>query len=94
MKIKHWQGYGTVNAKKISAKEENGIKTLMIEVTGNHEYGLVRNDIYDVYNWLVKRFDKTVPDYRHIRSLDIVESTVINNGVSTERATYTIQINT
>ena len=41
-----------------------------IRVEGNHECGLVRNDDYDLYNWLVKRFDpveKAVPNYQHWR---------------------------
>lgn len=63
MKIKHWQGYGTVNAKKISDKNNR----LVIEVSGNHEWGLYRNDDYDIYNWLVKRFNKNIESYSQIR---------------------------
>ena len=59
MKIKHWQGYGTVDAKKLPA---NGA-SLRIKVSGNHEWGLRRDDEYDLYCWLVKRFDKSIPDY-------------------------------
>lgn len=59
MKIKHWQGYGTVEAKKMPA---NGA-TLHIRVSGNHEWGLRRDDEYDLFNWLIKRFDKSIPDY-------------------------------
>lgn len=55
MKIKHWQGYGTVTAVKI----KDTACTLHIRVTGNHEWGLIRRDVYDLFNWLVKRFDKT-----------------------------------
>ena len=58
MKIKHWAGYGCVNARKIS----DGSCTLHVRVEGNHEQGLIRSDSYDLYNWLVKRFDKSVPD--------------------------------
>lgn len=36
MKLKHWQGYGTVVAKKISYQKSNDIITLKIRVTGNH----------------------------------------------------------
>lgn len=36
MKLKHWQGYGTVIAKKISYQKSNDIITLKIRVTGNH----------------------------------------------------------
>lgn len=59
MKIKHWQGYGTVNAVKENRTVRNGEVTLTIKVTGNHEWGLVRDDEYDLINWLVKRFDKS-----------------------------------
>lgn len=59
MKIKHFAGYGTVTAQKI---KDSGC-TLHIRVSGNHEWGLVRNDEYDLFNWLVKKFDKTVTDY-------------------------------
>lgn len=60
MKIKHWQGYGTVNAVKV--KDDSC--TLHVKVTGSHECGLERDDEYDLFNWLVKRFDKTLSDYR------------------------------
>ena len=36
MKIKHWQGYGCVNAVRVKDKEH----TLHIRVTGNHECGI------------------------------------------------------
>ena len=60
MKIRHWAGYGCVNARKI----KDSSCTLHIRVEGLHECGLERGtwDTYGLYNWLVKRFDKTVPD--------------------------------
>lgn len=58
MKIKHWQGYGTVTARKV----KDGSCKLHVHVEGNHEWGLIRSDSYDLYNWLVRRFDKDVPD--------------------------------
>lgn len=71
MRIKHWQGYGSVNARKLSSSPvADGIR-LVIEVTGNHECGLVRNDAYDVHRWLVSRFAKDCPDYRCIRDLRV-----------------------
>lgn len=74
MKLKHWQGYGTVNAKKTGLRANpDGTKTLEVTVTGMHEYGLVRNDTYDVHRWLVKRFVKDCPDYRAIRDMKIEE---------------------
>lgn len=62
MRIKHWQGYGTVTAKKISKTTKNGITTLVVRVNGNHEWGLVRNDIYDLKRWLIDKFDKSAAD--------------------------------
>lgn len=60
MKIKHFAGYGTVNAKKIFRKDINRTTTLRVLITGNHEYGLSKpfNDPYLIYNWIVKRYDK------------------------------------
>lgn len=82
MRIKHWQGYGSVEAtkiKKVVKTEENpysleyGIKKmlLIVKVSGNHEWGLENNDTYDVYNWLVKRFAKEVKDYTNIIKMEI-----------------------
>lgn len=59
MKLKHFAGYGTINARKV----KDGSCKLHVRVEGNHEWGLRRDDEYDLYNWLVKRFDKTVPEY-------------------------------
>ena len=61
MRIKHWAGYGCVNAKRIN----DGQAKLHVRVEGNHECGLKRDlwDDYTLYNWLVKRFDKEVPEY-------------------------------
>jgi len=69
MKIKHWQGYGLVNARKISHSTNNGITSLHIRVSGDHEQTLERNDRYDVANWLVKKFDKSFVDWRTITSV-------------------------
>ena len=60
MKIKHFAGYGTVEAKKIN----DGKATLHVHVEGNHECGLRREDDYDLFNWLVKRFDRTQKGYQ------------------------------
>ena len=52
MKVKHWQGYGSVEMKVISRKQIENTKTIVVRVSGNHEWGLVRNDTYDVYRWI------------------------------------------
>ena len=62
MKIKHWQGYGCVEARKVKKTTKNGITNLVVEVMGNHEWGLVRRDVYDLKRWLVDRFDKSAKD--------------------------------
>lgn len=70
MKIKHWQGYGSVEAKKLSLTVKNKIAELRIKVSGNHEYGIELTDEYDIANWLVKRFDKSFTDYRKIIDIE------------------------
>lgn len=74
MKIKHWAGYGSVTARKVSYKDN----VLVVEVKGNHERGLVREYKSDVFDWLVKRFDKMHNDYADIESIEIVEDTIAN----------------
>lgn len=81
MKIKHWQGYGSVEAKKISFKTENGIAKMHIKVKGNHEWGIHRDDPYDIANWLIKKLDKTFKDYRTITSLHLEDG--FENGIET-----------
>ena len=71
MKIKHFAGYGSVEAKKVSKTTRTNILdekfvTLKVEVKGFHEWGLIRDDSYDLYHWLIKRFDKNVKDYYDI----------------------------
>lgn len=93
MKIKHWQGYGCVNAKKISSKSNNGEMTTIIKVTGNHECGLIRNDKYDAYNWLLKRFDKNITDYRKIKQLECISEPSDVTGNSEDSCTYVFHYN-
>ena len=74
MKIKHFAGYGCVNAKRI----KDPSCTLHVQIRGNHEWGIVRNDEYDLFNWLVKRFDKSIPDsltfHRMFPKINVVPS--------------------
>lgn len=61
MKIKHWAGYGCVEAKKIDdhkVRDTEGERVLSVQVTGNHECGLIREDTYDLERWLLKRFKR------------------------------------
>ena len=81
MKIKHFAGYGSVHAVKV----KDSAYTLHVKVVGNHEWGVCRRDDYDVFNWLVKRFDKSFADYNDFKSrlerLDIASG--YENGVET-----------
>ena len=88
MRIKHWQGYGTVSATKVPDKN----CTLHIRVVGNHEWGLRRDDLYDLYNWLVKRFDKSVPDVwawiRSVVAVSVEEGETIIDGLDVDTCDY------
>lgn len=82
MIIKHWQGYGHVKAKRISSYNQKPttnmygekVVTLHVRVTGDHEYGLCRNDKYDVCRWIGHRFDKRLNDYSQITDLTVDDS--------------------
>jgi len=89
MKIKHFQGYGSVQAKKVS-KTIVGDKTkLVIEVKGNHEYGLVRNDIYDVKRWLFDKFEKNFNGNYYDIKMSINDDYVKEGNLDVDVATYT-----
>lgn len=90
MRVKHFVGYGSVDVKKVSKKtftnEYGEEKTkLVLSVKGNHEWGLVLDDIYDVRRWIFNRFEKNFSgsDYDIDMSIDV---DYVNN---TEVATYT-----
>ena len=87
MKIRHFQGYGTVNAKKTSMIVKGRNCILKVHVDGNHECGLVREDLYDLAWWLIKRFDKGFTDYRSITNM------TYDNGYKdgTEYCDYTFE---
>lgn len=97
MKVKHFAGYGSVEAKKISKTTSTNIlgekvTTLKIQVKGNHEWGLVRGFSYDLYNWLIKRFDKDVKDYYDICGnlhYTYNDDYVEENNLDVEVCTYT-----
>lgn len=60
MRIKHFAGYGCINAKKLKHETKNGITTLIINVSGDHERGLRPFIIEDTIQWLAARFDKNI----------------------------------
>lgn len=91
-KIKHFQGYGYVLAEKLSKRIVCGnVYQLHIRVKGNHEYGLERNDAYDVFNWLVTKFDKSVSDYRNMVSVITDDYYIKENGLDVEVCDYWIK---
>lgn len=79
MKLKHWQGYGTVTATRTMkrADKSTGLTTMVIRVEGNHECGLERRDVYDVSQWLIRRFDKDFLGYKTVRSMTL-DSDIVN----------------
>lgn len=90
MKVKHWQGYGTVNMKKISQNTKNGIKTIVVQVSGNHEWGLKRNDTYDIHKWICSKFAKDCKEYCDIVNLQINDYYKRINDLDIEFCDYTI----
>ena len=93
MKIKHWQGYGCVNAKVLRKTDYSAV----IEVSGNHEWGLYRNDTYDIARWLLRHFipafNTGEKDYRNIFSMYIDSGYKKVNGLDTEYAIYFVRWN-
>lgn len=86
-KIKHWQGYGSVDAKVLKKTND----TLVVRVSGNHEYGLDcdKYDTYRVYDWLVKRFCPNKEE-RDIESVDIDDRYEQVGNLDVEVCDYTI----
>lgn len=70
------------------------LECMDIKVQGNHERGLVRNDEYDVFNWLIKRFkeSKYIDSYKNITSILCDESYEKDkNGEMVETCIYHIK---
>lgn len=80
MRIKHWQGYGFINAENLGESEMQNViyrgnyihgkvRVIRIKVTGEHEYGLDRSeDTYDCVNWLLHKFK----NYKDIKEEDVI----------------------
>lgn len=94
MRVKHFMGYGSVEVKKISKKPiingygENKTE-LVLQVKGNHEWGLVRDDIYDVRSWIFNKFEKNFKGDDYSIYMDIQSDYIEENGIDVEVATYT-----
>lgn len=94
MKIKHFAGYGSVDVKKVFKKtftNEWGEKKnkMVLSVKGNHECGIVRNDIYDVKHWIFDKFEKNFKGEYYDINMTIKDDYVKDNGLDVEVATYT-----
>lgn len=96
MKLKHWQGYGSVEVKKklktkVTDLWGNTKTKLVLQVKGNHEWGLVRDDIYTVRNWIFNRFEKNFNGRDYEIDMKIDRDWVFdkNEGEEVEVATYT-----
>lgn len=91
MRIKHFAGYGSVNARKLGKTEINGTCNLTVEITGLHEWGLTRpfHDPHLIYNWIVKRYDKRDIDITSI-GYTCNDGYKNVNGTFTEYAVYSI----
>ena len=94
MKLKHFAGYGSVEVKKqsktIFTNEWGEKKTkLVLTVKGNHERGLVRDDIYDVKHWLFDRFEKGFNGNYYDITMSVQDDYICENGIDVEVATYT-----
>lgn len=97
MKIKHFAGYGTVEATNVSERDLSltDEKYIVIRVKGNHEYGIYRNDAYDISRWLLPRFVKGFKDgtydYRNIVSMSLYpDIEKDDNGESVDICDYVI----
>ena len=78
-----------MNAKKVSTKKISpDEQEIQILVWGNHEWGLVRKDAYDVFRWLLRRFAKDCPSYAFIESIQI--ATGWDETKKEDTALYTI----
>ena len=65
MRIKHFAGYGSVEAKKIDKyTDADGYTILRVIVKGEHERGLCPYMEEDAVRWLVPRFDKSAKNLR------------------------------
>lgn len=94
MKVKHFTGYGSVKVKKESkttfTNEYGEKKTkLVLVVKGNHEWGIVRDDIYDVKRWIFDKFEKNFTGNDYDIAMTVQGDYIKENGLDVEVATYT-----
>ena len=89
MKIKHFAGYGSVTATKVSKTKADGNTKMVIRVKGNHERGIDRNDLYDAVNWLLKKFDKSVDNWMDVKDFFINDYYITEGNLDVEVCDYT-----
>ena len=94
MKVQHFAGYGSVEVKKVSKTtftDEFGKKKtkMVLCVKGNHEWGIVRNDIYDVRKWIFNKFQKNFKGNDYDIDMSIEDDYINENGIDVEVAIYT-----
>jgi len=90
MRIRHYAGYGCVNAKKLHEDKSLEHPSITILVEGNHEMGLLR-PFYDpscIAHWF-KSFikDRTMSGYNVLGW-----GTHLINGETTDYAIYTLYV--
>ena len=89
MIIKHWQGYGRLNAKVVEKSKHH----VVIEVSGSHECGVTTTDPYFIKTWLMAKVAKNwmgVPNYM----LDFfVYSESYEKAIYTIRTRYGMSLN-
>lgn len=94
MKVKHYAGYGSVEVKKQSKVNftdmfGNKKTKLVLVVKGNHEMGIVRNDIYDVKRWIFDKFEKNFKGEYYDINMSVKDDYIKENGVYVDVAEYT-----
>lgn len=94
MRVKHFAGYGSVEAKKVLKKTftdrwGNKKTRLVVFVKGNHEWGLVRESIFDVKSWLFDKFEKHFGGEDYDIEMSIESNYIKEKGLDVETATYT-----
>jgi len=92
MKIKHFSGYGTVNAFKKQSKKKDNFRYVIVEVQDNHEMGLERPffDPYTIHNWIGKRFAKGHTDLDLLKYEVFFRGNKEIDGVNTDYAMYSL----
>lgn len=60
-----------------------------LQVKGNHECGLVRDDVYDVRRWIFNKFEKNFTGKDSEIDMTIKDFYIKENGIDVKVAIYT-----